>query len=225
MSLHAGVAVPARDRPRLERLCRYVARPPLANERLEARADGSLSLRLKTRWRDGTTHILMERRELIERLVPLIPPPRAHQVRYHGILAPCASYRDQVVPGALVHESSGEPAEPSDGGPDTVRLSDLASRNPDARLQAAPRDRARRIRWASLLQRVFEIDALRCPRCGSTLRLIAAIEDPTVASKILGCLKLPARAPPHHPAHADAAHADLHADDDFFDQSPADDDP
>ena len=30
MSLHAAVAVPARDRRRLERLCRYVARPPIA---------------------------------------------------------------------------------------------------------------------------------------------------------------------------------------------------
>jgi hypothetical protein len=43
--------------------------------------------------------------------------------------------------------------------------------------------------------RVVEIDALRCPRCGSTLRLIAAIEDPTVARKIPECMKLPARAP------------------------------
>ncbi len=95
LSLHAAVAVPARDRRRLERLCRYVARPPLANERLEEHPDGRLALRLKTRWRDGTSHILMERSELIDRLVPLIPPPRAHQVRYHGILAPCASRRDR----------------------------------------------------------------------------------------------------------------------------------
>jgi Putative transposase len=77
MSLHAAVCVPARDRHRLERLCRYVARPPLANERLEEREDGPLLLRLKTRWRDGTTHIAIERSELIDRLVPLIPPPRA----------------------------------------------------------------------------------------------------------------------------------------------------
>ena len=75
LSLHAAVAVPARDRRRLERLCRYVARPPLANERLEEHPDGRLALRLKTRWRDGTSHILMERSELIDRLVPLIPPP------------------------------------------------------------------------------------------------------------------------------------------------------
>ena len=99
MSLHADVSVPARDRRRLERLCRYAARPPLALERLEAMGDGRLAYRLKTRWRDGTTHVLMERRELLERLAPLIPPPRAHQVRYHGILAPSASGRDRVVPG------------------------------------------------------------------------------------------------------------------------------
>ena len=30
LSLHADVAVPARDRERLERQCRYAARPPLA---------------------------------------------------------------------------------------------------------------------------------------------------------------------------------------------------
>jgi hypothetical protein len=99
LSLHADIAVPAHDRRRLERLCRYVARPPLASDRLEARPDGRLALRLKTRWRDGTTHILMERHELLERLAPLIPPPRAHQVRYHGVLAPCASARDRIVPG------------------------------------------------------------------------------------------------------------------------------
>jgi hypothetical protein len=47
------------------------------------------------------------------------------------------------------------------------------------------RDGARRLRCASLLQPVFEIDVLRCPCCGSTLRFIAATEDPTVARKAL----------------------------------------
>jgi hypothetical protein len=53
MSLHADVSVPARDRRRLERLCRYVARPPLALERLEEMHDGRLAYRLKTPWRNG----------------------------------------------------------------------------------------------------------------------------------------------------------------------------
>ncbi len=79
--LHAGVAVPGSDRRRVERLCRYVARPPLALDRLEAMADGRLAYRLKTRWRDGTTHVVMERHELLERLAPTrklaLPPTPA----------------------------------------------------------------------------------------------------------------------------------------------------
>ena len=249
MSLHADVAVPARDRRRLERLCRYVARPPLANDRLEERPDGTLALRLKTRWRDGTTHILMERSELIERLVPLIPTPRAHQVRYHGILAPGASQRDRIVPDEAVEASTdgttggvgqsgaptaeeprrpakaaGLPNGPSGRGtglenpPDE---GDSAGSKEEPSCPSDPRNRARRMRWAALLQRVFEVDALRCPRCGSTMRLIAAIEDPMVARKILECLKLLARAPPIVSAAADTPDLAPDEDDWFFDQSPA----
>ena len=251
--MHADVAVPARDRRRLERLCRYVARPPLASGRLEERSDGTLALRLKSHWRDGTTHILMERSELIERLVPLIPPPRAHQVRYHGILAPGASQRDRIVPGEAVEGSAdgksewggrceaptaaGEPRGPSKAADPPKRPSgaERLANPPDGEepepsqeeppSHPDPGDRARRIRWAALLQRLFEIEALRCPRCGSTMRLIAAIEDPMVARKILECLKLSARAPPLMPAEADAPDLGPDENDWFFDQSPAHDEP
>ncbi len=40
INVHAEVAVPPRDRARLERLCRYVCRPPIAQERLEEMANG-----------------------------------------------------------------------------------------------------------------------------------------------------------------------------------------
>ena len=255
MSLHAAIAVPARDRRRLERLCRYVARPPLANDRLEERLDGRLTLRLKTRWRDGTTHILMERSELIERLVPLIPAPRAHQVRYHGILAPGASQRDWVVPTveplaehgtkgatndrAVAARASAEQAGPATGTPDRLAASRDGHAGPAQSTQGESRSResqpprdvpargaSRRNRWALLLQRVFEVDALRCPRCGSTLRLIAAIEDPAVARKILECLGLPARAPPLEPASVDDGPGQAYQEAACqFDQTPAYDKP
>jgi hypothetical protein len=38
--LHANVWVAANDRAGLERLCRYVLRPPFAQERLRLRGDG-----------------------------------------------------------------------------------------------------------------------------------------------------------------------------------------
>jgi len=146
----------------------------------------------------------MERSELIDRLVPLVPPPRAHQVRYHGILAPCASLRSRVVPA---REPDLELPAASGDAPKCDAHS-AASANPPAQTRPddnrhredRPDTRPRRLRWAALLQRVFDIDALRCPRCGSTLRLIAAIEDPAIARRILACIGLPARAPPVSPA-------------------------
>jgi Putative transposase len=58
--LHADVWVPANDRARLERLCRYLLRPPLARDRVRLRADGRVLVELKTVWRDGTSHFLFE---------------------------------------------------------------------------------------------------------------------------------------------------------------------
>jgi len=57
------------------------------------------------------------------------------------------------------------------------------------------------------------------------MRLIAAIEDPMVARKILECLKLPARSPPLAPAEAGAPHWGSDDNDWFFDQSPTHDEP
>jgi hypothetical protein len=88
---------------------------------------------------------------------------------------------------------------------------------------------ARRLAWAALLQRVFEVDALRCPGCGARMRLLAAIEDPQVARKILECLDLPARAPPPQPVSSgvsfgpDADFADQEQSWEF-DQTPPDTD-
>ena len=88
LSVHAEVGVPARDRRRLQRLCRYTGRPPVATQRLSRLGEGRLLYRLKRRWRDGTTHVVLEPLELLEKLAALVPPPRIHQVRYHGILGP-----------------------------------------------------------------------------------------------------------------------------------------
>ncbi len=59
-----------------------------------------------------------------------------------------------------------------------------------------------RISWAQLLKRVFDIDIDHCPHCGGTLKIIAAIEDPSVITKILAHLGLPTRAPPRAPPRA-----------------------
>jgi hypothetical protein len=81
-SVHANVAVRASDRKRLESLCKYAARPPLAHERLQETSGGRLVYRMKTPWWSGQTHVVMERIELIEKLAALVPRPRYHIVSH-----------------------------------------------------------------------------------------------------------------------------------------------
>ena len=61
-SLHAAVRCDADERQRLEQLCRYITRPALANERVQINAAGQVVLKLKTAWRDGTTHLGLQAR-------------------------------------------------------------------------------------------------------------------------------------------------------------------
>ena len=46
------------------------------------------------------------------------------------------------------------------------------------------------------MQRVFEIDVLRCDQCGGRRRLIALITDPLVVRRNLRHLELPSEPPP-----------------------------
>jgi len=236
VSLHANVAVPARDRRRLERLCRYVARPPVATDRLSRLEDGRLLYRLKHRWRDGTSHVVFEPRELVEKLAALVPPPRFHMARYHGVLGPCASARHRVVPGTLEPAAStvitggtahagcqlADPAlRPVERPPargvraEPAALSppgDTDLRAPDsARGLPTPTGdlaRPRRLAWADLMRRVFALDVLECPGCGGRMRILAAIHPPETARAILACLGLPERAPPIAPARNEEGDTD-----------------
>src|SRR3954452_13695494 len=52
--------------------------------------------------RDGTTHIVMLPLEFMQRLAALVPRPRLHLIRFHGVLAPHAKLRAQMVPSVPV---------------------------------------------------------------------------------------------------------------------------
>jgi hypothetical protein len=239
VSLHANAAVPARDRRRLERLCRYVARPPVATERLSRLADGRLLYRLKHRWRDGTSHVVFEPRELVEKLAALVPPPRFHLARDHGVLGPCASTRHCVVPSTLDTETTPalaagtahagcqraadpqlRPAERLPVSADCAKREAPSAASVDTELRAAGPARGpavtnreparpRRLAWADLMRRVFALDVLECPGCGGRMRILAAIHPPENARAILACLGLPERAPPIAAARNEEGGADL----------------
>jgi hypothetical protein len=117
-SLHAGVAAEAHECQKLERLCRYIARPAISEKRLSISAQGT-AVRTQDPVEDrasaasegaastasvaaqrpsGTTHVEFEPIDFIAKLAALVSPPRAHLTRFHGVFAPNANLRAQLTP-------------------------------------------------------------------------------------------------------------------------------
>ena len=164
-SLHAGVAAKAHERKKLERIYRYIARPPVAEKRLSLTRNGMVRYELKTPYRDGTTHVIFEPLDFISKLAALVPKPRVNLTRYHGVFAPNSKHRALVTPGGR-------------GRRRKVKADDDSH-------DKSPEERRASMNWAQRLKRVFNIDAEVCDQCGGTVKLIACIEDPVVIRKIL----------------------------------------
>jgi hypothetical protein len=173
-NLQAATRLAANDKDGRERLCRYILRPPLANDRLAILDDGNVHLEFKRPWSNGTSSVDLAPLALIARLAALVPPPRRHTVLYCGVLSSHASARKEVVPAAPVP-------------------------TPPAATKDKPKRRPKYIRWSDLLRRVFGIETI-CPTCQTPLRLISLIKSETIARKILVAMHLPANAPELHPA-------------------------
>jgi hypothetical protein len=75
-------------------------------------------------------------------------------------------------------------------------------------------EKALRKSWARLIQKIYEVDPLVCPKCQWTMRIISSIEDSSVIRDILNHLGLwlaRARPPPktHVPPIREYADVDL----------------
>ncbi len=118
----------------------------------------------------------------LAKLAALTPRPEINLLIYHGVLAPHARWRSQVVgygraaPAAV----AGDPAE---------------ARRP-------PPPRRGNWTWATLMRRAFAVDVLACPRCGNRLRVVATVEDPAAVRQYLATRRPPETLGPGPPASA-----------------------
>jgi hypothetical protein len=167
-NLHAGVNARANQRRKLERLCRYIARPAVSEQRLTLTAQGKVRYQLKTPYRDGTTHVIFEPLDFIARLAALVPKPRVNLTRYHGVFAPNSQHPARVTPARR------------------GRVNKAKAAGPEA---AIPVERRAAMSWAQRLKRVFNIDIEICDVCGGSMKVIACLEDPLVIKKILTHLR------------------------------------
>ena len=100
---------------------------------------------------------------LIDRLAALVPKPRFHLTRFHGVFAPNSKHRGAVTSEGKEKQPPSTATEaPSDG-----------------------EERRGKMNWAMRLKRVFNIDVTVCRHCQGAMRIIACIEDREVINKIL----------------------------------------
>jgi Putative transposase len=166
-SLHADTAVHGNDRAGLGRLCRYAARGPVSESRLEKLEDGQYRYTPKKGPAFTVTAVA-----LVKRLVALLPPPNRHLTSFHGVYAPNARLRPVVITKpAAAPAPSPAPTRPP---------------------QSAPRRERRHIDWATLHRRTFGTDVLQCP-CGGRRKVTALHSTRRAAEERLTQLGVPHR--------------------------------
>ncbi len=147
-SLHAGVSTKAHQREKLERICRYISRPSLSEQRLSVNSQGKIIYQLKTPYENGTTRIILDPLDFLSRLASLVPRPRTNLIRFHGVFAPNFKYRHLITP------------KTKSLGKQTTQPGNSSS-----------------MTWARRLKRTFGMDIEICPECGGKLKVISSIED------------------------------------------------
>ena len=178
-SVNQNVLIKANDKRGLERLVQYISRCPFSLERIIKLTDTDhviykaehKNCRRFPEPKDDTLKAGVSRNfqvfaplDFIAEITQHIPNKGEHTIRYYGFYSNKAR-------GMRAQSACSESFE----------LANIAEEN-------TPQRKLCRSRWAALIQKVYEIDPLKCPKCGEQMRIIAFIEkrdQPEVVKKIL----------------------------------------
>jgi hypothetical protein len=180
-SVHNRVHAHPDDGRDFEALVRYMMRSPVSLSRLRFTPGAEQVVYTRKGGHDASEPREDERvdaDEFVARVLVQIPDPRRHLVRYYGAYSNRARGQRRKAQRRLEGNGSGEAEEP---------------------LPLPPERAALRRRWANLIRRVYEVDPLVCPRCGSEMRVIGFITEQCVIKRILDHIRKRdrvSRAPP-----------------------------
>ena len=180
-SVDDSVRFEPEDKKTLEKVARYLLRPPLSLARMTyTKGDDEVVYQRKAKGGRPGEEERIDALDFLARVIAHIPPPRTHQIRYMGHYSNVSRGRRR--------KGKEEPLTPGH-----TRESEVDG------LTDAER-RARRREWARLIRRVYEVDPLVCEKCGGEMQIISVILEHKVIRKILGHLAgrgiTPGRDPP-----------------------------
>ena len=148
----------------------------MAQDRLKVLDNGQFYYAFKRVWANGAVGITFKGKDLIERLVALIPAPFKNLTRYHGVFAPRSRFKHLVSAKSQIRRDQFIK-------PDKQNKQDKQQRKKYYTM------------WAELMRKVFACDVLICPHCESTSSAVASISDHQI--DVLECLiNYDSRAPP-----------------------------
>jgi hypothetical protein len=168
-SVHNHTTVYPADTEGMHKLACYLMRAPVNLSRLRFDKASDLLVYEPRDGHDLDDDALVDPLEFLARVLIHIPQPNKHLVLFYG------AYANRV---RSTFPNSHAPDEPS---------------------QHLPPRRALSKRWRELIYRIYDVDPLTCSHCGSEMKIIAFINDPTAIRKILdhrGHKRARQRAPP-----------------------------
>jgi len=176
-SVHNQIRVKANDAEGRKQLARYMIRNPFALEKMTYDGKtGMVIYRSKFHASLKRNYQLLPAVQWLSLLLAHIPDKYEHLVRYYGWYS---------------NRARGERKDDKNAH-STCTL----------HLDETPLDRKSKANWARLIQKVYEVDPLVCPKCNHTMRIIAVIDNDAIIRRILTHLRLwkPTPEQPHHPA-------------------------
>jgi hypothetical protein len=189
-NIHCSSPVSYSDVNAIERLARYIVRAPISQERLKYIPDNKSDNGSGNAVYEGKTTYKIETFSAIDflaRLTTHIPNKREQTVRYYGYYSNKSRGMRAKAEAALL-ETDAASATADNSLTTTDSTSDNIVHINDNH-STLTRKRFKK-NWARLIQKVYDVDPLACPKCGGKMRIIAFIEEQNVIKKILLHLNL-----------------------------------
>ncbi|MBN2256327.1 MAG: transposase zinc-binding domain-containing protein, partial [Anaerolineaceae bacterium] len=174
-SVYCGEPIEACDDNSQKTLSEYISRAPFSLERMSYNEDSDTVLYRGEHFHPGLARNfdVTDPLEWLARITSHIPKKGAKQIIYYGAYSQAWRGRERRQ-GILPKVSADE--EPASS------MTSMKDRSPYSR--------RRRQQWAALLKKVWDIDTLKCPKCGGQMKVISFIEQPSVIRRILKHLDL-----------------------------------
>jgi ribosomal protein S27E len=184
-NVFCGNRISPADDTAMENLARYIIRASFSQERMQYLDKEGTVVYTS---KDGRTNKCFPALEWLAAMSSHIPNRGEQMVRYYGY-----------------YSNASRGKRRKEGNDDAVPFI----------IESQENNKIFRRNWARLIQKIYEVDPLVCPKCQGAMRIISSIEDPSVIRDILkhlGIWLVRSRPPPkiHDPPDSEYATTDLH---------------